>query len=133
VSDEVREESILVIDDEPSIAELISDFCSGLGYRVHTLTSSENAFDTVKKLKPNLITLDLQMPQVDGFELLKKLKNDPETCHIPVIIVSILAGEAERQGLLSAAQAILTKPINFRKLRDKVSQYVKEKSESNPE
>lgn len=128
MSEEIRQEKILVIDDEPSIAELISDFCSGLGYSVHTLTTSEKAFDKAKELRPDLITLDLQMPNVDGFELLRRLKEDPDTAHIPVIIVSILAGEAERQGLLSAAQAILTKPINFRKLRDKVSQYVKEKS-----
>lgn len=69
------------------------------------------------------------MPEVDGFDILKQLKSDEATRSIPVIIVSILAGEAERQGLLSAAQAILTKPINFRKLRDKVDHYVKEKGQ----
>jgi len=122
--------TILVIDDDPSIAELISDFCSGFGYAVHTLTDSQKALGIVKEIKPSLITLDLQMPKVDGFEILKLLKSDAETRNIPVIIVSILAGEAERQGLLSAAQAILTKPINFRKLKDKVDHYVKEKSAS---
>jgi CheY-like chemotaxis protein len=121
---------ILVIDDDPSIAELISDFCSGFGYTVQTLTDSQRAIETVKEVKPNLITLDLQMPKIDGFEILKQLKSDPATNQIPVIIVSILAGEAERQGLLSAAQAILTKPINFRKLKDKVDHYVSEKTAS---
>jgi CheY-like chemotaxis protein len=129
VSPESPDDKILVIDDDPSIAELISDFCSGLGYSVHTLTDSTKAVQVVKELKPTLITLDLQMPEVDGFEILKALKSDQDTRNIPVIIVSILAGEAERQGLLSAAQAILTKPINFRKLRDKVDHYVKEKEE----
>jgi CheY-like chemotaxis protein len=131
VTSEQTEETILVIDDEPGIAELISDFCSGLGYKVYTLTESENAMDVARRIKPQLITLDLQMPKLDGFELLKQLKNDPATTGIPVIIVSILAGEAERQGLLAAAQAILTKPINFRKLRDKVGQYVKDKKNEN--
>jgi CheY-like chemotaxis protein len=121
---------ILVIDDDPSIAELISDFCTGFGYSVHTLTDSQRAVERVKELRPSLITLDLQMPRIDGFEILKRLKNDPDTRNIPVIIVSILAGEAERQGLLSAAQAILTKPINFRKLKDKVDQYFSEKAGS---
>ena len=125
--DDSSRETILVIDDEPGIADLISDFCSEMGYTVHTLTRGDNALETVKALKPQLITLDLQMPDTDGFELLKALKSDPETAHIPVIVVSILAGEAERQGLLAAAQAILAKPINFRKLRDKVDQYAKDK------
>lgn len=126
----VKEETILVIDDDPSIAELISDFCSGLGYTVHILTDSEKAMETARRLNPHLITLDLQMPNVDGFEILKQLKGNPETRNIPVIIVSILAGEAERQGLLSAAQAILSKPINFQKFRDKVNHYVKTRAAS---
>ncbi|MBI4396128.1 MAG: response regulator [Elusimicrobia bacterium] len=128
MNEETRQERILVVDDEPGIAELISDFCSELGYAVCTVTESNKAIAAAKEFKPDLITLDLQMPNVDGFELLKRLKEDPDTSTIPVIIVSILAGEADRQGMLSAAQAILTKPINFRKLRDKVGQYVKEKS-----
>jgi CheY-like chemotaxis protein len=125
---DMQGENILIIDDDPSIAELISDFCSGLGYQVHTITESQNALEYAKRLRPDLITLDLQMPHVDGFEVLKKLKEDPETRTIPVIIVSILAGEAERQGLLSAAQAILTKPINFKKFREKVTTYIKSKT-----
>lgn len=129
MSSEHPNDIILVIDDDPSIAELISDFCSGLGYSVQTLTDSTRALQAVKELRPILITLDLQMPEVDGFDILKQLKSDEATRSIPVIIVSILAGEAERQGLLSAAQAILTKPINFRKLRDKVDHYVKEKGQ----
>ncbi|HOW27870.1 MAG TPA: response regulator [Elusimicrobiota bacterium] len=119
-------EKILVIDDDPSIAELISDFCSEMGYTTQVITDSNQAVEYAKNTKPSLITLDLQMPNVDGFEVLKLLKSTPETQHIPVLIVSILASEAERQGLLSAAQAILTKPINFRKLKDKVDHYMKE-------
>ena len=125
-------DTILLVDDEPSIAELISDFCSELGFSVHTLTDSKDAFQAAKTLKPSLITLDLQMPHVDGFQLLKNLKADPDTCHIPVIIVSIIAGDAERRGLLSAAQAILTKPINLKRLQDKVTQYVQEKPADRP-
>ena len=67
---------------------------------------------------------DLQMPDVDGFELLRRFKGDPETADIPVIIVSVLAGEVERQGLLSAAEAVLAKPINFRSLMDNVGRCV---------
>lgn len=129
MSDDVQNR-ILVIDDDPNIADLIADFCSGVGYEVDTLNDSVKAVETAKRLRPGLITLDLQMPGSDGFDVLKKLKSDPETRNIPVVIVSILAGEAEREGLLSAAQAILSKPINFRKLRDKLDNYVKNKSEN---
>jgi CheY-like chemotaxis protein len=122
--------SILVIDDDSNMAELISDFCSGMGYRVEVMTESTKAFETAKRLKPQLITLDLQMPGVDGFEVLRQLKDDPDTRNIPVIIVSVVAGDAERQGLLAAAQAIFSKPVNFKKLKDKVDQYVKSKKDN---
>ncbi len=129
MGEENNKDRILIIDDEPNIANLISDFCDELGFTVKAVNDSSKAFDTIREFKPDLITLDLQMPKVDGFELLNQLKADPDTRHIPVIIVSILAGEAERQGLLSAAQAILGKPINLGKLRDKVTEYVHEKKE----
>jgi CheY-like chemotaxis protein len=121
----VAESCILVIDDDPSIAELIGDFCETLGYAVKTLTDSRRAFEQVKALRPRLITLDLQMPELDGFELLKRFKADPETAGIPVIIVSVLAREVERQGLLTAAQAVLSKPIDFQAFKDRVDRYAK--------
>jgi CheY-like chemotaxis protein len=116
---------ILVIDDEPGIADLIGDFCEGMGYSVRTVTDSRNAFGAAKELKPCLITLDLQMPEVDGFELLRRFKADPETASIPIIIVSVLAREVERQGLLSAAQASLSKPIDFQTFKKRVDAYAK--------
>ena len=97
---------ILVIDDESAIAELIGDFFESMGYSVKTVTDSRDAVRMAKEFRPHLITLDLQMPEVDGFELLRAFKADPDTAGIPVIIVSVLAREVERQGLLSAAQAI---------------------------
>ncbi len=127
MSDNEPKGVVVVIDDDSNIAELVSDFCAGLGHTVHVVTDSRQAFDKVRELKPNLITLDLQMPNVDGFDVLKKLKEHPDTRDIPVIVLSILAGDAERQGLLAAAQAILTKPINFRKLQDKMNSYFKDK------
>ena len=114
---------ILVIDDEAAIAELIGDFCESMGYSVKTVTDSRDALRMAKEFRPHLITLDLQMPEVDGFELLRRFKADPDTAGIPVIIVSVLAREVERQGLLSAAQAILSKPIDFRTLRERVDRY----------
>lgn len=116
---------ILVIDDESSIAELIGDFCEGMGYTVKTLTDSRAAFEQAKALRPRLITLDLQMPGLDGFELLKQFKADPVTADIPVIIVSVLAREVERQGLLTAAQAVLSKPIDFQTFKSRVDKYAK--------
>jgi CheY-like chemotaxis protein len=116
---------ILVVDDEPGIADLIGDFCEGMGYSVRTVTDSRDALREAKAIKPCLITLDLQMPNVDGFELLRQFKADPETEGIPVIIVSVLAREVERQGLLSAAQAILSKPIDFQTFKKRVDDYAK--------
>ena len=73
---------ILVIDDEAAIAELIGDFCESMGYSVKTVTDSRDALRMAKEFRPHLITLDLQMPEVDGFELLRRFKADPDTADI---------------------------------------------------
>ena len=123
----MQAETILIIDDDPNVAELIADFCTNAGYETHILNDSTKAMETITNLKPNLITLDLEMPNVDGFEILRRIKENPETRTVPVIIVSILANEAERKGLLTNAQAILSKPINFKRLKDRVDRYIKNK------
>ena len=117
--------TILVIDDDPAMLELISDFCDGMGYRVESELESVKALARVQELKPDLITLDLQMPTPDGFDLLKQIKADPALQHIPILIVSVLASDAQRQGFMDMAQAFFNKPIDFSKFKDKIEQLAK--------
>jgi|GEM_PF-808543 len=109
---------VLVIEDEVAIARLIAKYIEKMGYRAVTAYSAREGFDQAIRLKPDLITLDVLMPDLDGFALIQQLKAHPETAHIPVIFLSIV--QDRQQGLRLGASAFLTKPIDERKFYETV-------------
>jgi PAS domain S-box-containing protein len=109
---------VLVIEDEVAIARLIAKYIEKMGYRAVTAYSAREGFDQAVRLKPDLITLDVLMPDLDGFALIQQLKKHPETAHIPVIFLSIV--QDRQQGLRLGASAFLTKPIDERKFYETV-------------
>jgi CheY-like chemotaxis protein len=104
--------SILVVDDTPDnilrIAGLLSDM-----YKVKAATSGEKALKIAQKIpSPDLILLDVMMPEMDGFEVCQHLKSNPTTEQIPVVFVSGLTNEAEREkGLSLGAVDFISKPV----------------------
>jgi PAS domain S-box-containing protein len=109
---------VLVIEDEVAIARLIAKYIEKMGYRAVTAYSAREGFDQAVRLKPDLITLDVLMPDLDGFALIQQLKAHPETAHIPVIFLSIV--QDRQQGLRLGASAFLTKPIDEHKFYETV-------------
>jgi CheY-like chemotaxis protein len=107
---------ILVVDDDPAIAEMIAEFCEGAGFETRTVTHSPDAFPTALEWKPDLITLDLEMPHMDGVEVLRRLQSDPRTAGVPVVVVSVVAKGALERGLLKDARAVFDKPVRLQKL-----------------
>lgn len=105
---------ILVVDDEPDIAKLIQIYLEKEGYFVIKAFNGEEAIALARKEKPDLVTLDIMMEKMDGFEVLRQLKNDPSTLNIPVVILSIVSDE--RKGFRMGATDYLSKPINPRRL-----------------
>ncbi len=105
---------ILVVDDEPDIAKLIQIYLEKEGYFVIKAFNGEEAIALARKEKPDLVTLDIMMEKMDGFEVLRQLKNDPSTLNIPVVILSIVSDE--RKGFRIGATDYLSKPINPRRL-----------------
>ncbi|ABY72284.1 PleD family two-component system response regulator [Rickettsia rickettsii] len=105
--------TILVVDDiEPNIklltAKLLKEY-----YTVLTANSGKEALAILKKEKIDIILLDVMMPEIDGFEVCKTIKTDPETTHIPVVMVTALSDIDDRvKGLEAGADEFLTKPIN---------------------
>jgi CheY-like chemotaxis protein len=85
---------ILVVEDDKNSSELLTVTCTGAGYRVIPAHNGREALAVAKRLKPFAITLDIMMPGMDGWDVLKYLKYDSETSKIPVIVVSML-DEAE--------------------------------------
>ena len=100
---------ILAIDDEEQIAQLYQRYLSDQGYEVVPLSQAKLAVQKARELQPALITLDVMMPEKDGWSVIQDLKNDPETADIPVIICSIL--EEKEKGLKMGADAYLVKPF----------------------
>ena len=101
--------TILAIDDDPQVIQLYERYLIDSGYQVFPLTDPSKVLEYAKEIQPFAITLDILLPEHDGWQLLQDLKNDPETKHIPVVICSIL--EDAEKGRKLGANDYLTKPI----------------------
>ena len=115
---------ILIVDDEPALAELIADFCENAEFQSRTVTESGKVLAAVLEWRPDLITLDLEMPGMDGVEVLKMLQSHPESAGIPVVIISIMARGAFERGLLKGARMVVEKPLKVQALVSQLLQLV---------
>lgn len=119
---------ILVVDDVPANVKLLEAKLLAEYYDVITAEDGYQAIDKAKEHKPDLILLDVMMPGMDGFECCQKLKEMPETAHIPVVMVTALNEAEDRvRGLESGADDFLTKPINDLALMARMKSLVRTK------
>nr|WP_150107515.1 response regulator transcription factor [Pedosphaera parvula] len=108
---------ILVVDDEPDAIELIKFNLKSAGYEVITAADGEEALNKARSLLPNLIILDLMIPEVDGLEVCKILRRDARVSGIPIIMLTAKAAEIDRVlGLELGADDYVTKPFSPREL-----------------
>lgn len=108
---------ILVVDDEPDVLDLVEFNLKGSGFEVITASDGEGALRQARAQFPDLIILDLMLPEVDGLEVCKILRRDPSTAGIPVIMVTAKATEIDRiLGLELGADDYVTKPFSPREL-----------------
>ncbi len=105
----MRDFQVLVVDDEKDSRVLMAHYLEDFGCQVIQATDGEEGLAAAREHRPDLITLDLMMPGMTGWEVLKQLKNDDELRHIPVVVVSIVAGEG--RGRLLGAVDLVTKPF----------------------
>src|SRR3954463_890400 len=104
---------ILVVDDIEANVRLLEAKLSAEYYEVLTASDGPTALAMAGSEKPDIILLDVMMPGMDGFQVCRRLKDDPETRHIPVVLVTALDGRADRiTGLEAGADEFLTKPID---------------------
>lgn len=112
---------ILIVEDDPAVAKLLALYLTQEGYAVVHAYDGQDAVEKAQELRPFAITLDIMLPRIDGWEVLKKLKTLPATKDIPVIIVSIV--ENPTLGFSLGAVDYFTKPINRKGLIDSLKKY----------
>jgi CheY-like chemotaxis protein len=105
-----RQPKILLVDDDPSIRELLAQEFTEAGYRIGLAANGREALAEVRRERPDLIVLDVMMPEMNGFDVAAVLKNDPETLDIPIVILSIV--EDKDRGFRLGVDRYLTKPID---------------------
>jgi two-component system phosphate regulon response regulator PhoB len=121
-------ERILVVDDEEDLLELIRYNLGKEGYQVRCVSTGEMALREVRSQPPDLILLDLLLPAVDGLSVCKILKNDPETRHIPIVMVTAKTEEADIvTGLELGADDYITKPFSPRVLLARIRAVLRRK------
>ena len=114
---------ILVADDDSRNRKLLETLLGADGYVVTTVNSGQATLDAVASERPDLILLDLMMPGMDGFEVVRRLKNDAETRDIPIVMVTALDDSGSRLRLLAAGVAdLISKPIDRWQLKERLQQ-----------
>ena len=104
---------ILVVDDEPNIVSFLARLL-GNEYTVYKASNGQQAVDTVKKLKPDLVIMDIMMPEMDGYTACSIIKDDPATREIPVVMLTGVGYELNRElAMRVGASGYLTKPFSL--------------------
>src|SRR3990170_892645 len=104
---------ILVVDDTPANVKLLGDLLGSKGYQVSTAVNGEEALAKVAAEKPDLVLLDVMMPGMSGYEVCRKIRENPATAILPVVMATSLDPAQERvKGIEAGADDFLSKPIN---------------------
>jgi CheY-like chemotaxis protein len=114
-----HKDTILVIDDDPAVRDLMSRYLTKSGLQPVTAANGEEGLKLAKQIHPRIITLDVVMPGTDGWEILTRLKSDPELASIPVIMVTIVDNEVH--GMKLGASSYVVKPVD----RDLLAELIK--------
>ena len=106
--------TIAVVDDEPFIVEMITIYFSMKGYTVHGVNSGTEGLILVQNEKPDVLLLDLMMPDIEGFEVAKQLRAMTEFSELPIIVISArIDSESRQRAMDTGANAYLTKPLKM--------------------
>ena len=113
--------TVLVIDDDPTARGLMQRLLSKEGFHVETASNGPDGLRMARELRPAAITLDVMMPSMDGWTVLTTLKDDPDLCHIPVIMLTMV--DNKNLGIRLGASDYMTKPVDRDRLNTILSKY----------
>jgi DNA-binding response OmpR family regulator len=116
---------ILAVDDEPHILKLVSFSLTQHGYEVIEATDGLSAVEVAETEQPDLILMDVMMPLLDGYGACERIKANPKTAHIPVVMLSAKSQVSEQAaGLERGALCYITKPFTPRELVERVGELI---------
>jgi CheY-like chemotaxis protein/anti-sigma regulatory factor (Ser/Thr protein kinase) len=117
-----RPAALLLAEDNPATQQAYSAYLSALGYAIHTAASGAETIAQARRLRPDLIVMDVQLPGMDGLEAMRFLRADPALASVPIIAVTALAMPGDRERCLAAgATEYLTKPISLKFLSQTIA------------
>lgn len=124
--DQIRTPVVMIVDDNQQNRELLQAYLEDVDCQTIPACDGQQALDIISKEPPDLILLDVMMPKMSGFEVCAKLKNDPKTAVIPIIMVTALTefGDIER-GIDSGTDDFLSKPVNKLELLTRIRTMLK--------
>ena len=119
--------TILVVDDQTANVDLVRRWLEADGHAVVTATSGEGALAAVQEFRPDVVVLDIMIPAPTGFEVCQRLKRDPATRHIPVVLMSGLQDPSNwKRGLEVGAAGLLQKPLQGADVRAKIREMLEQ-------
>lgn len=114
---------ILLVEDHEISRQLLSDYLGCLGYQVLAIADGKAFFSTLASFQPDLILLDLKIPHLDGYSILKQFQALPIDRQVPIIVVSAYAFKSDQQRALNlGAKKYFVKPINLSQLREAIQE-----------
>jgi len=115
------EKTVLIIEDEEDAAELFAEMMRVSGFRVLKTSSSAPAIGMMSAEKPDVVLLDIMMPEISGLDILRQMRRDPALVNIPVVVVTAKSMPADiKNGMEAGAFTYLTKPVGFMDLKEAV-------------
>jgi CheY-like chemotaxis protein len=118
---------ILIVDDEPQIVNSIAALLETNGYETITATSGKEGLEKVKKYKPNLILLDILMPEMDAGNMVSQIRHIPDISNTPVIFLTCLAGEMGKENLTpTKGYTFIAKPFDPEELLEIIKKTIRE-------
>ncbi|MAX81263.1 MAG: response regulator [Crocinitomicaceae bacterium] len=117
-----REKKVLIVDDEPNIIMSLDFLIRKEGYELFMARNGAEAMEQVEKHLPDLIILDIMMPDIDGYEVCRQIKNNEKTAHIKIVFLSAKSKQSDVQkGLHLGADKYITKPFSTKFLMKEIN------------
>ena len=124
---------ILIADDDPQGVELLEAYLAGSDYEIQTATDGDQTLRKIEDWKPDLILLDIMMPRISGFEVCKRLRTNPQTRNIAVLMITALDQPADVDRAVEVGTTdFLTKPINKTELLVRIRSALKSRQFQTP-